>query len=140
MKEWLATVFLAAGSGAIFAWSMTSSYYHNRIDELHAAERAAIQEAKDAHAESLRKATDTILLAQDEYDAVRRERDDALRRLRDSVRGSGSSGGSADATARARIAALEKVVERLTQRLAECSDGWGRCAKKHDALVELIRK
>ena len=117
---------------------ITSVYYDEKIAEMEKAQAEAIAQAEKKNAQGLSKATDTILLAQSEYNDLRAERDRLLARLRHANRDSTASGDSADAL-RARVAKLEDLVSRMAEAASRCGDGFQRCAEKHDALAEAVK-
>lgn len=129
-----ALVVVGYGAGS----TITGQEYEAKIAAMEAAQAEALKEAHAKNGKNLADATNTILLAQDEYNAVRGERDRLLVRLRNS-RGGGSGDGSSDGALRARVAALEGMVERLSADAARCDDGWANCSKKHDALTEILK-
>ena len=136
MKDYvyLMSILAAFATGA---W-LASAHYERRaaIDE--AARAAAVEKMEKSYAEKLAKSVDTINAASSEYDALRAERDRLLAGLQHRPSSATDAGDSGNA-ARTRIAACEKLVERLSQSAAKCGDGWQRCAAKHDALSALIR-
>ena len=122
MKDYvcMAAVVLAFGAGG---W-LTSAHYDREI---------ALMEA-----EGLSKATDTINLAQAEYNDLRAELDRARARLRHADGHSSAGGDSADALGR-RVAELEGLVQRLADSGSECGRLYQRCAANHDALTEILK-
>ena len=134
MKDYvyLMSILAAFATGV---W-LASAHYERRaaIDE--AARAAAVEKMEKSYAEKLAKSVDTINTASSEYDALRAERDRLLARLQHRSSGGAAAGDSGNAS-RSRIAACEKLVERLSQSAAKCGDGWQRCAVKHDALAQM---
>lgn len=122
---------------AVGAW-LSSAHYERQVAINEATQAAAVEKMEKNYAEKLAKSVDTINTASSEYDALRAERDRLLVRLQHRPGGSAAAGDSGNAS-RSRIAACEKLVERLSQSAAKCGDGWQRCAAKHDALSTLIR-
>lgn len=114
----------------------THLYYMAEIADMQREQAEAVQKEQTDHAAKLAAATDTILLAQTEYDSVRAERDRLLARLRDNHRISDK--GDTIETLRARVARCESMVSRLAEAGSRCGDGWQRCAAKHDALVKTV--
>lgn len=123
--------------GGIISWGFRSAVAEADMSAYQKEQAVAVKEAQESHAKQLAKATDTILVAQDEYDAVRAERDRALERLRNYT--SRNDKGSSEAALRARVAACQKLVGRLSESASQCQDGWHRCAQKHDALAEAVK-
>ena len=111
--------------------------YEKEIAELNQATSEAVAGAEKKNASNLSDATNTILLAQAEYDDLRSERDRLLVRLRHA----NSSGGTADSAEalRKRVAKLESLVARMAETASRCGDGYQRCAEKHDALAEAVK-
>lgn len=136
MKDYvyMVAVVLAFGAGG---W-LTSAHYDREIALMEAAQSDALRAAERKNAEGLSKATDTINLAQAEYNDLRAELDRARARLRHANGHSSAGGGSADALGR-RVAELEGLVQRLAEAGSRCGDGWQRCATKHDALAEVVK-
>lgn len=136
-KDLIACVVLIAVSAAL-GGSFVSHYYDAKIAEMEKAQAEAVAQAEKKNAQGLSKATDTILLAQAEYDDLRAERDRLLARLRHANGRSATGGDSADAL-RARVAKLEELVSRMAEAASRCGDGFQRCAEKHDALAEAVK-
>ncbi len=136
-------IFSAAGGGIAFLVAFGSGYYaaachyDEKIAEMNKAQAEAVAQAEKKNAQGLSKATDTILLAQAEYNDLRAERDWLLVRLRHANRGSSAGGDSAEAL-RARIAKLEELVSRMAETASRCGDAFERCAEKHDALATVV--
>ena len=136
MKDYvyMAAVVLAFGAGA---W-LTSAHYDREIALMEAAQSDALRAAERKNAEGLAKATDTILLASSEYDALRGDLDSYRARLRDANRRRSAEGDSADAL-NARVTELEKLVQRLVDAGSECGRHYQRSAANHDALAEILK-
>lgn len=136
MKDYvyMAAVALAFGAGA---W-LTSAHYDREIALMEAAQSDALRAAERKNAEGLAKATDTILLASSEYDALRGDLDSYRARLRDANRRRSAEGDSADAL-NARVTELEKLVQRLVDAGSECGRHYQRSAANHDALAEILK-
>jgi len=134
MKDYvyLMSVLAAFAAGA---W-LSSAHYERQVAIDEAARAVAVEKMEKSYAEKLAKSVDTINTASSEYDALRAERDRLLLRLQHRPSGGAAAGDSGN-VARSRIAACEKLVERLSQSAAECGDGWQRCAAKHDALATI---
>lgn len=136
MKDYvyMAAVVLAFVAGG---W-LTSAHYDREIALMEVAQSDALRAAERKNAEGLSKATDTINLAQAEYNDLRAELDRARARLRHAD-GDGSAGGdSADALGR-RVAELEGLVQRLADSGSECGRLYQRCAANYDALTEILK-
>jgi chromosome segregation ATPase len=112
--------------------------YEKQIAEMERAQAIALKEAQESHAAGLAKATDTILLASSEYDALRGDLDSYRARLRDANRRRSAEGNSADAL-NARVTELEKLVQRLVDAGSECGRHYQRSAANHDALAEILK-
>ncbi len=136
MKDYVYLMSVLAAF-AVGAW-LSSAHYERQVAINEATQAAAVEKMEKNYAEKLAKSVDTINTASSEYDALRAERDRLLVRLQHRPGGSAAAGDSGNAS-RSRIAACEKLVERLSQSAAKCGDGWQRCAAKHDALSTLIR-
>lgn len=134
MKDYvyLMSVLAAFAAGA---W-LSSAHYERQVAIDEAARAVAVEKMEKSYAEKLAKSVDTINTASSEYDALRAERDRLLLRLQHRPSGGAAAGDSGN-VARSRIAACEKLVERLSQSAAKCGDGWQRCAAKHDALATI---
>ena len=136
MKDYvyMAAVVLAFGAGA---W-LTSAHYDREIALMEAAQSDALRAAERKNAEGLSKATDTINLAQAQYNDLRTELDRARARLLHADGNGSSSGDSADALKK-RVARLEGLVQRLADSGSECGRLYQRCAANHDALTEIFK-
>lgn len=136
MKDYVyvLAVVLAFGAGA---W-LTSAHYDREIALMEAAQSDALRAAERKNAEGLAKATDTILLASSEYDALRGDLDSYRARLRDANRRRSAEGNSAEAL-NARVTELEKLVQRLVDAGSECGRHYQRSAANHDALAEILK-
>ncbi len=124
---------LSAAVGGYF----TSVYYDEKIAEMEQARAEAVAQAEKKNAEGLAKATDTINLAQAEYNDLRGELDRARARLRHASSTSRADN-SADALSK-RVAELEGMVQRLVDSGSECGRRYQRCAASHDALAEAVK-
>ena len=136
MKDYvyMVAVVLAFGTGA---W-LTSAHYDREIAIMEAAQSDALRVAERKNAEGLSKATDTINLAQAEYNDLRAELDRARARLRHAD-GHGSAGGDSTDALKKRVARLEGLVRRLADSGSECGRLYQRCAANHDALTEILK-
>ena len=129
----MVAVVLAFGAGA---W-LTSAHYDREIALMEAAQSDALRAAERKNAEGLSKATDTINLAQAEYNDLRSELDRARARLRHADGHSSAGGDSGDALKK-RVARLEDLVRRLADAGSECGRHYQRCAANHDALAAVV--
>ncbi len=129
----MVAVVLAFGAGA---W-LTSAHYDREIALMEAAQSDALRVAERKNAEGLSKATDTINLAQAEYNDLRAELDRARARLRHADSNGSAGGDSADALRR-RVTELEKLVQRLVDAGSECGRHYQRSAANHDALAAVV--
>lgn len=98
---------------------------------------AIVTQEQIKHAKSVAEATNSIVTASNEYDAVRAERDALIERLRKSA-SSGQAGDSLGAC-NARVARLEGMVAGLHKLVERCDAGWHGCAVRKDALVETVK-
>lgn len=130
--------FFASFVSLVVGIGGTSAYYEKGVAEVKAEQAEALRAAHEQNEKGLADATNTILLAQAEYNGIRVERDRLLARLRNQNNRAAKNGSSCDALG-ARIADLESMVERLSESAAKCDDGWQRCAQKHDALAETLK-
>ena len=135
MKDYvyMVAVVLAFGAGA---W-LTSAHYDREIALMEAAQSDALRAAERKNAEGLSKATDTINLAQAEYNDLRGELDRARARLRHADGHSSAGGDSGDALKK-RVVRLEGLVQRLADSGSECGRLYQRCAANHDALAAVV--
>lgn len=135
MKDYvyMLAVVLAFGAGG---W-LTSAHYDREIALMEAAQSDALRAAERKNAEGLSKATDTINLAQAEYNDLRAELDRALERLRNVNRGSGQD--DTVESLRKRLARCQRLVQELAEAGSKCGAGWQRTAAKHAALAEVVK-
>ncbi len=136
-KDLIACAVLIVISAALGGY-FTSLYYDAKIAEMEQARAEAVAQAEKKNANNLSDATNTILLAQAEYDSIRSERDRLLARLRHANSSSTANGATAEAL-RTRIAKLEELVGRMAETASRCGDAFERCAEKHDALAEAVK-
>lgn len=122
---------------ALIASYVTSLYYDAKIAEMEQARTEAVAQAEKKNAEGLAKATNTINLAQAEYNDLRGELDRARARLRHASSTSRADS-STDALSK-RVAELEGMVQRLVDSGSECGRRYQRCATNHDALAEAVK-
>ena len=114
-----------------------SEWQNNVLQKEIAAMKEAAYQEEIKHAKQLSTATDTIVAASREYDALKLSRDDLLVRLRKQVRGSGKA--DSTGTCEARAAKLARMVDELSGLAEKCDAGWHGCAARKDALSEVIR-
>lgn len=127
----------ACAVAALAGGYATHLYYSAEISDMRREQAEAVRKDQEDHAQQLAKATDTILLAQSEYDGVRSELDRALTRLRDYNRRVAK--GSTESAIGKRLAACRRMVSRLAEAGSKCGEGWQRTATKHAALAEAVR-
>ncbi len=113
------------------------SYYLHQIDEIKAAHAEAIAKAKDENIQGLANATDSILLADKRYSALVDERNTLLNSLRNSTR-TDKTTDSINACIQ-RNADLGRMVQELSGLVENCNSGWHGCAKRKDALIEVVK-
>lgn len=137
MKDYvyMVAVVLAFGAGG---W-LASAHYDREIALMEVAQSDALRAAERKNAEGLSKATDTINLAQAEYNDLRAELDRARARLRHADRSRSAEGDSADALSR-RVTELEGLVRKLVDSGSECGRLYQRSAANHDALATLSKE
>lgn len=135
------SILAGVALGFVIGSQVTSLWYENQIAETEKEIAATVEELRIKNAEQQSKATDTILLAQDEYRALASERDTLVERLRNQQSASHRTPErNTEAALRKRVADLEKLVGELSQAAAKCDSGWQRCATKLDALIDAIGK
>jgi hypothetical protein len=122
---------------ALLSGFCVRSYYLHQIDEIKAVHAEAIAKAKDENIKGLANATDSILLADKRYSSLLNERNDLLARLRNSTR-TDKTPDSLNAC-RTRNADLGNMVQQLSGLVEECNSGWHGCAKRKDALIEVVK-
>lgn len=132
----LCFVVLPFATGCAF----TATYYKEEIAEIKKADAEALAAAKAKTAEGLSNATNTINVAQAEYDRLSSELDRARARLRLATAGPRAEGSddSADAL-RARVAKLESVVQQMADAGSECGRLFEHSARQHDALADAVK-
>lgn len=122
---------------ALLSGFCVRSYYLHQIDEIKAAHAEAIAKAKDENIKGLANATDSILLADKRYSSLLNERNTLLNRLRNSTR-TDKTPDSLNAC-QSRNADLGNMVQQLSGLVEECNSGWHGCAKRKDALIEVVK-
>jgi hypothetical protein len=98
---------------------------------------AIVTQEQIKHAKSVAEATNSIVAASNEYDAVKSERDRLADRLRRATSGSGKADSAGACEARA--ARLENMVDGLLDLVERCDAGWNGCARRKDALSEAVK-
>lgn len=131
------TTIIACCASAIAGGYVTHLYYSAEIADMRREQAEAVRKEQETHADQLAKATDTILLAQGEYNSVRSELDRALERLRNVNRGSGQD--DTVESLRKRLARCQRLVQELAEVGSKCGAGWQRTAAKHAALAEVVK-
>ena len=114
-----------------------SEWQNNALQKEIAAMKEAAYQEEIKHAKQLSTATDTIVAASREYDALKLSRDDLLARLRQQVRGGGKTDSAG--TCEARTARLARMVDELSGLVEKCDSGWHGCAARKDALSEAVK-
>jgi hypothetical protein len=140
MSELLRKFLETAGPLIVFALVVLlalSEWQNNVLQKEIAAMKEAAYQEEIKHAKQLSTATDTIVAASREYDAVRAERDVLSDKLRKQV-GSRAAGDSPGACV-ARVADLERMVADLHGLVERCDNGWHGCASRKDALTEIVK-
>lgn len=140
MSELLRKFLETAGPLIVFALGVLlalSEWQNNILQKEIAAMKEAAYQEEIKHAKQLSTATDTIVAASREYDALKLSRDDLLARLRQQVRSSGKA--DSTGTCEARAAMLARMVDELSGLAEKCDSGWHGCAARKDALSEAIR-
>ena len=127
------TTIIACCASAVSGWYVTHLYYLAEIAGMQRKQAEAVQKEQTTHAAKLAAATDTILLAQGEYNSVRSE----LERLRNVNRGSGQD--DTVESLRKRLARCQRLVQELAEAGSKCGAGWQRTAAKHAALAEVVK-
>ena len=119
---------------------LTATHYEEEIAEIKKADAEALAAAKAKTAEGLSNATNTINVAQAEYDRLSSELDRARARLRLAATGDRTEGKDDTADAlRARVAKLESVVQQMADTGSECGRLFERSARQHDSLAEAVK-
>lgn len=140
MKYLPVVVIFVIAIGVYYAgYSAANKECKLKITKMELTQQEAINDERKKQSEKLSASANTILLAQSEYDILRTERDNLLKRLRESSAANISKPGHSVESLRKRIAELEGMVERMAEAASRCGDGFERCAQKHDALVEIVK-
>ncbi len=130
-------LWAAVALSVLVGYWCASYKYGAEIAELEQARSEAVAQAEKKNAEGLAKATDTINLAQAEYNDLRGELERARARLRHANSAS-EADSSADTLSR-RVTELEGMVQKLVDSGTECGRLYQRCAANHDALAETVK-
>ena len=123
--------------GALAAVLVFASGYESGKTAERERMNEVIKQEQITHAKSLAKAADTISVASREYDAVRSERDVLSRKLFDATHRSTEA--DSLGTCQRRVTDLESMVGQLHGMVEKCDAGWNGCAKRKDALIEVIK-
>ena len=119
-----------------FFLAFASGYESGKGAERERMNEIVLQEQAN-HAKSLAEATNSISAASREYDSVKSERDALALKLRRATSGSGKADSAG--ACEARVARMEKLVEQLHRLVERCDSGWNGCARRKDALIEVIK-
>ena len=130
-------LLLAAAAGVMAVWLASTQFENHSLRAQLDAINLEVQQEQVRHAKKLSEATNSIVTASNEYDAVRAERDALIERLRKSA-SSGQAGDSLGAC-NARVARLEGMVAGLHKLVESCDSGWHGCAARKDALIEAVK-
>ena len=122
---------------ALLSGFCVRSYYLHQIDEIKAAHAEAIAKAKDENIKGLANATESILLADKRYSSLLNERNTLLARLRNSTRA--NQGSDSINACQSRVTNLGRMVQELSGLVENCNSGWHGCAKRKDALIEVVK-
>ena len=133
MKETIAWILAAVWAAAFLVVKVDNVRLDSELSKI----KQFAQQQELEHAKKLAAATDSILVASREYDAVRSERDALSSRLRRATSSGGQ--GVADGACAARIASLAAMVADLHELVEACDRGWQGCASRKDALIEVIK-
>jgi hypothetical protein len=133
MKETIAWILAAVWAAAFLVVKVDNVRLDSELSKI----KSFAHQQEVEHAKKLATATDSILVASREYDAVRSERDVLSRKLLDATRG--SSKADTLGTCQRRVADLESLVGQLHGMVEKCDAGWHGCAARKDALSEVIK-
>jgi hypothetical protein len=133
MRETITSILIGALAAVLV---FASGYESGKTAERERMNEIVLQEQIN-HAKSVSEATNSLVTASNEYDAVKRERDALALKLRRAT--SDSSKGSAAGACEARVARLEEMVEQLHGLVERCDSGWHGCAARKDALSEAVK-
>jgi len=125
---------ICAVLGAMF----TRLWYVHQIDSMNLAYAAQIEQARADNLKGLEDATNSILLADTRYRELLADRSVLLERLRRNASAASQNGDTLGAC-QARASALGKMVRELSGMAEKCDSGWHECAKRKDALIEVIK-
>jgi hypothetical protein len=116
----------------------TRLWYVHQIDSMNLAYAAQIEQARADNLKGLEDATNSILLADTRYRELLADRSVLLERLRRNASAASQNGDTLGAC-QARASALGKMVRELSGMAEKCDSGWHECAKRKDALIEVIK-
>ena len=140
MTELLRKFIETAGPLIVLALGLLlalSEWQNNILQNDLADIKEAAQQEEINHAKKLSTATDSLVAASREYDAVKSERDTLIARLRSSASAGAKAG--TDRACEARVAHLEEMVRDLHRLVEACDGGWHGCAARKDALTETVK-
>ena len=129
-------IAIALISAFISGFCVRAHYLH-KIDEMKSAHAQAIATAKDENIKGLEDATNSILLADKRYSVLRNEHNLLLDKLRKSASANNQS--DSIGACRARNADLGRMVSELSGLAEKCNNGWHECAKRKDAVIEIVK-
>ncbi len=133
MKETIAWILAAVWAAAFLIVKVDNVRLDSELSKI----KSFAHQQEVEHAKKIATATDSILVASREYDAVRSERDVLSRKLLNATR----RGREADSlgTCQRRVTDLESMVRDLHGMVEKCDAGWNGCARRKDALVEAVK-
>ena len=133
MRETIASILI----GALATILVFASGYESGKTAERERMNAIVTQEQIKHAKSVAEATNSIVAASHEYDAIKSERDQLVERLRNAARANGKA--DSLGACEARVARLEGVVAGLHELVERCDSGWHGCASRKDALIEVIK-
>lgn len=119
-----------------FLLAFISGYESGKSAERERMNELVIKEQIN-HAKSVAEATNSIVAASNEYDAIKSERDRLALKLRRATSGGGKTDSAG--ACEARTARLEEMVDGLLDLVERCDAGWNGCARRKDALSEAVK-
>jgi hypothetical protein len=124
---------------AILGAFFTRLWYVHKIDGMTLAHAQALEQARAENIKGLEDATNSLLLADQRYQRIVADRSALLDRLRRSTADKPSQDGDSLGACQARATALGAMVRDLSDMAEKCDSGWHECAKRKDALIEVIK-
>jgi hypothetical protein len=124
---------------ALLGVFFTRLWYVHKIDGMTLAHAQALEQARAENIQGLKDATNTVLLADNRYRQLLADRSSLLDRLRRATADKPSQDGDPVRACEARASALGKMVRELSGMAEKCDSGWHECAKRKDALIEVIK-